>query len=172
MASFNQRYTNQTIQRADLSYKKASDIPSTLNYKRDEKQNATRGIVEKTLLSQAFFSNKNIQIIQNAIRAEIFRLSENKYIISEQSPSQLEIIMRSIYLQFSYPGIKDITSEIKRLNNIVIKEVVPKVLTEVFQYYGYLNDIKVRNKIMDLPKNVNIKGTKALRPIENVIYTG
>lgn len=173
MASFNQRYDNFVKQRSDLSFKgKVSDIPATMNYKKDEKQSATRGIVEQTLLSKVFFSNANMQIIQNAIRAEVYRLTDNTYVIGEQSESQLEIVMRSIYLQFSYPGVDDITAEVKRLNGVVVKDVVPGVISEVLQYDGYLKDIKVRNKVMDLPKDSNIKGTKQMRPIDNVLNTG
>jgi len=172
MASFNQRYNNLVTQRSDLTVRgKVSDIPSTLNYKKDEKQNALRGIVESTLLSKVFFSRDNMKIIQNAIRAEVYRLTENKYVIGEQSESQLEIIMRSIYLQFAYPGVKCITSEVKRLNKVVVEDIVPNLISEVLQYDSYLADIKVANKIMDLPRDVSIKGTKQLRPIDNVLNT-
>ena len=172
MASFNQRYNNLVTQRSDLTVRgKVSDIPATMNYKKDQKQNATRGIVESTLLSKVFFSAGNIQIIQNAIRSEVYRLTENNHVIGEQSESQLEIIMRSIYLQFAYPGVKDITSEVKRLNKVVVEDIIPNLISEVLQHDAYLADIKVPNKIMELPKNVNIKGTKVLRPIDNVLNT-
>ena len=172
MASFNQRYNNLVTQRSDLTVRgKVSDIPATMNYKKDENQNATRSIVESTLLSKVFFSNGNFQIIQNAIRAEVYRLTENKYIIGEQSESQLEIIMRSIYLQFAYPGVKDITAEVKRLNKVVVEDIVPNLISEVLQYDSYLADIKVANKVMDLPRDVSIKGTKQFRPIDNVLNT-
>lgn len=172
MATFNQKYNQLLNQRSDLSYKSpSSDILSHQNYKKDPNQNTTRGIVEKSLLSQVFFSPENMKIIQNAIRAEVYRLTDNKYIIGEQSYSELEIVMRSIYLQFSYPGVKDITSEVKRLNMVVIKNIVPDLISEVLQYNHYLKDIQVRNKIMDLPSNQNIKGTKQLRDISNVLNT-
>ena len=142
MASFNQRYNNLVTQRSDLTVRgKVSDIPATMNYKKDENQNATRGIVESTLLSKVFFSNGNFQIIQNAIRAEVYRLTENKYIIGEQSESQLEIIMRSIYLQNSKNQQTQITQQIEELNKLVLDYCIPQVYNEAIGYMKYCVDV-------------------------------
>lgn len=170
--SFNQRYNILLDERSDLSYtKKQSDILSQQNYNKEKSQNSVRGIVEKSILSELFFSPENMKIIQNGIRSEVYRLSNYKYLIGEQSNSELEIVMRSIYLQYSYAGETDLKKEIKRLNLIVIKETVPGILTEVLQFLQYTKDINQRNKIMSLPKNVNNKGLKRFRDIGNVLET-
>ena len=56
-------------------------------------------IQEKTPLSRAFFSNVNVDTIQKQIRYEVWQKSNEKYVIGEQDPTQLQIIMRSFYLQ-------------------------------------------------------------------------
>ena len=63
--------------------------------------NALRYTLENSRLSDAFFSYQNRTIIQNSIRAEIYKLSNNKYIIDTQDPDQLFIIMKGVFLQNS-----------------------------------------------------------------------
>ena len=64
-------------------------------------RDALTGIFEETPLSQAFFSEKNIQIIQNAIRAGVYHKSKGEYVIAPQDYDIIKTIMRSIFLQHS-----------------------------------------------------------------------
>ena len=43
-------------------------------------RNATEGLWSQTPLSQAFFSQQNIQIIQNGIRAGVYNRSNGQYV--------------------------------------------------------------------------------------------
>ena len=61
--------------------------------------NATQHMLSSSLLSTTF-SLENIELIQNAIRSEIYK-KLNKHIIDKQDYDQLKIIMRSIFLQYS-----------------------------------------------------------------------
>ena len=54
-----------------------------------------RGKNECTMLDYLFFSNRNIQIIQNAIRKKVQEISG--HIIGNQSQNELLQIMRSIF---------------------------------------------------------------------------
>ena len=47
-------------------------------------------IQEKTPLSRAFFSNVNVDTIQKQIRYEVWQKSNEKYVIGEQDPTQLQ----------------------------------------------------------------------------------
>jgi hypothetical protein len=102
---------------------------------------AMTGNFYKTELSNLFFSSKNIDIIQNGIRAEVYRLSKNKHIIDRQNQDELNTIMRSIFLSNSKNLPNDITSQIETLNNNVINEISPKLLGEVIGYLNYRRDI-------------------------------
>ena len=62
---------------------------------------AIGGVLEDNVLAQVYFSAENIQIIQNALRAGVYKMSNNRYIIAPQNIDNLKIIMRSIYLQYA-----------------------------------------------------------------------
>lgn len=102
---------------------------------------AMRGGFYDTQLSNLFFSAKNIDIVQNGIRANVYRLSKNKHIIGKQNQDDLNTIMRSIFLSNSKNLPQDITGQIEKLNDIVISEVSPKLLGEVIGYMNYRRDI-------------------------------
>jgi len=54
------------------------------------------GIQETSKLNQLFFSKKNMDIIQNAIRYTVYTKTNKKHIIDKQSDIELQIIMRSM----------------------------------------------------------------------------
>jgi hypothetical protein len=50
--------------------------------------------------------------------------------------------------------------EISRLNDLVLKDTVPRILSEIAQYKKYLQDIdKIRTPVK-LPINTSVIGTK------------
>lgn len=102
---------------------------------------AMTGNFYNTQLSDLFFSSQNIDIVQNGIRAEVYKLSKNKFVISRQSQDDLNTIMRSIFLSHSKNLPQDITGQIETLNNKVINEISPKLLGEVHGYMNYRRDI-------------------------------
>ena len=55
-------------------------------------RNPTEGLWTDSPLSQAFFSEQNIQIIQNGIRAGIYEISNGQYVIGPQDCDSLKII--------------------------------------------------------------------------------
>ena len=70
-----------------------------LKNKSTEYREALGGDLESNVLAQVYFSEGNIQIIQNALRAGVYKASSNKFVIAPQNIDTLKIIMRSIYLQ-------------------------------------------------------------------------
>lgn len=123
---------------------------------------ALKGIQTESILSRSFFSNKNIDILQNNIRYIVYTESKNKHIISRQSDIQLQIIMRSFYLQYSKNLDTNIREQIMELNNMVINYCVPKILSEIQQYIGYKQDISKLPDPIDRSVNLSVKGTKTL----------
>ena len=104
-------------------------------------RNPTEGLWDQTTLSVAFFSQQNINIIQNGIRAGVYKLSNGQYTIGPQDCDALKIIMRSIFLQFSKNQEHDITGQIVELNDKVINYAVTQVLGEAEGYIKYMRDI-------------------------------
>jgi hypothetical protein len=102
--------------------------------------NALSGNQEKTPMSNAFFSEENQQILQNALRAGVFRLSKDQFVIAQQSPDELKIVMRAMYLQYATNQPTNIATQIQTLNNYVVAFCVPKLYSEALQYIGYIAD--------------------------------
>lgn len=102
---------------------------------------ALTGNWTSSLLSKAYFSAENIQIIQNGIKAYVYNNSSGKYIISKQNEDTLKIIMRSIFLQHAKNRPDKIPDQIEKLNNIVVGYCGPKVLDEAEGYINYKRDI-------------------------------
>lgn len=126
------------------------------------KEEALKGIQSDSLLSNVFFSKDNIDLIQDRIRYNVWLKSGKKHIIGRQSDTELEIVIRSIYLQYSKNLQYDIKEQIKELDDIVIDYCVPKILTEVEQYLSYKIDVSNLPKPMERPQNLSSAGAKTL----------
>jgi len=103
-------------------------------------RNATEGLWNQTDLSQAFFSQQNIQIIQNGIRAGVYHKSNGQYTICQQDCDSLKIIMRSVFLQYSANQPKNISQQIEELNKIVLNYCIQQVYSEAQGYMKYIDD--------------------------------
>lgn len=95
---------------------------------------------EETILSKAFFSAENVQILQNGLRAGVYAKSKNEIVIPPQNTDQLKIIMRSTFLQYAEFSPKNIPQQIAYLNKIVLDYVVPTVYNEAVGYLKYTQD--------------------------------
>ena len=126
---------------------------------------ALYGIQERTQLNELFFSKANMEIIQNKIRYQVYINTEKKHIIGKQSDVELEIIMRSTYLQHSPNLPNQITEQIKYLNELVTNWCVEKIIPEVYQYMGYLKEVEYMPVPLEHPVNLSSKGTKNLRSV-------
>jgi len=108
--------------------------------KATEYREALAGTWENNTLSELFFSAANIQIIQNALRAGVYAMSDNNFVIAPQSLDTLKVIMRSIYLQYAEHYPNKITQQIERLNKLVLDYAVPTVYNEAVGYIKYRQD--------------------------------
>lgn len=104
-------------------------------------RNATEGLWIPTQLSETFFSQQNIQIIQNGIRAGVYHRSNGQYTIGPQDCESLKIIMRSVYLQHSANQTNNISKQIEQLNKIVLNYCIQQVYSEAQGYMKYINDV-------------------------------
>jgi phosphopantetheine adenylyltransferase len=106
---------------------------------------------EENILSSVFFSKENIQIIQNGLRAGVYKMSKNKFVIPPQNIDQLKIVMRSMYLQYAEHLPDNITNQVERLNKLVWDYVVPSVYNEAVGYTKYMQDTSSLVMPMDRP---------------------
>ena len=103
-------------------------------------RNPTEGLWTDTYLSQTFFSQQNIQIIQNGIRAGVYHKSNGQYTIGPQDCDSLKIVMRSVYLQNAANQPNNITEQIAELNKIVLNYCIQQVYSEAQGYMKYIDD--------------------------------
>jgi hypothetical protein len=126
-------------------------------------QDLMRGNWAENTLSKVYFSPENTKIIQNAIRKEVYTRSEDKqWVIDEQSADELQIVMRSLYLQYAKNLDYDIPGQIRELNRLVVEWCVPRILSEIGMYVYYLEDISKMPTPIAHPMSMTSAGSKSL----------
>jgi|UniRef100_A0A6C0EMN9 Family of unknown function (DUF5761) len=108
--------------------------------KATEFRNPLEGVWETNTLARVFFSAENVQILQNGLRAGVYRLSQGKYVIPPQNQDALKIIMRSTFLQYAKNAPDHIPEQVETLNNLVWDYAIPFVYNEAVSYVRYLED--------------------------------
>ena len=93
-----------------------------------------------TMLSNAFFSQQNIQTLQNGLRAGVYKRSNGVYLIGEQNEDELKVVMRSTFLQHSKNQPTHIKEQITVLNQLVLDYAVSQVYGEAEGYMKYQHD--------------------------------
>ena len=104
-------------------------------------RNATEGLWENTPLSNAFFSQQNVQMLQNGIRAGVYQKSNQQYIIGTQDYDSLKTVMRSVFLQNSSNMPTNITQQIQALNQMVLNYCIQQTYSEAQGYMKYISDV-------------------------------
>lgn len=134
---------------SDVRFSMSDRIPiSSTNY---SCRDAMTGNWYDTELSNAFFSGKNIQILQNGIRAGVYNKSNQQYVVGEQNMDELQIIMRGIFLQYAKNQPAGITQQIDDLNKIVLDYSVKQVWSEAEGYMKYKRDASTMWTPMTMP---------------------
>ncbi len=99
------------------------------------------------------------------MKYEVYIKSGNKYIIPNQSVQDLTTVMRAVYLinaKFTNTPVKE---QINELNNIVIGNLTPNIISSIKMKLEYLRIINNPIEPMERPKNVSKTGTKTLPSI-------
>ena len=128
-----------------------SESPMFVNFQ----DNAIKGIHEETGLSEVYFSKENIELLQSAIRYEVNQITGK--VIDKQSPTELSIVMRSIYLQNGNPMVSSnsIKKEVVKLNSMVIDYCSEQISTQVLQYQGYIQKLTTLPVPIERPQQVD-----------------
>ncbi len=122
-----------------------------------------RGNWDHTALSDAFFTRKNVAVIQQEIRKEVYRMSgPKKYVIDDQDVDELKMVMRAMYLQYAKNNPFNVEGQINELNQLVVKWSAPRIMSEIQAYNYYLNDISHLPIPLQQPISMSSAGTKSL----------
>ena len=132
-------------------YKHDGNVGNTLKHQQEE-----------IPLSKFYFSKDNVERLQNMIRYNVWLRSGKQHIIGRQSDTQLEIIMRSIYLQFSKNLDCYLKEQINELNDLVLEYAVANVLGEINMYQSYRDRISQLPVPLEHAVNLSIKGDRIL----------
>jgi hypothetical protein len=127
-------------------------------------QDALTGIWNDTPMSKAYFSIQNQQIIQNGIRAGVYKVSNGKYIISEQPDTEIKIAMRTMFLKHSENRNENIKEQIQELNQYVLDYCIPRIYSEAQGYMNYLKDASTLVVPMAHPIYTATNKTLELKP--------
>lgn len=130
----------------DVHFKMIEKV--NIDNKATEYREALHGEFENTVLSELYFSQNNIQIIQNGLKAGVYEMSNQRITIPNQNIDNLKIIMKSIFLQFCNHST-NVTNEISRLNKLVLDDCVPRVYNNALFYNKYLQDVSSIAKPLD-----------------------
>ena len=125
-------------------------------------EEAIRNLQSQSLLSYAFFSKQNIDMLQNNIRYNVWYQSNRTHLISRQSDLQLQIVMRSIYLQYARNLPSQIKEQVSDLNKLVLDYCISSILSEIEQYLGYRQNVCQLPVPLERPTNVSSAGGKSL----------
>lgn len=134
------------------------------------RKHATTGQLECNLLNQVFFSQENIDLIQEQIRYQVWNASERKFVIGRQSDTELELIMRSMYFQYGKNIPYNIKEQVIELNDLVVQDCVPKILSQVEQHIGYLFDASTNPVPLSHPVSMSSTGRKQLPSVTTTFF--
>jgi hypothetical protein len=156
-------YKNNNIEGYYEKYQQSS----TVNY--DRARQATQGFFEKNHITVIFFSDENMARIQKKIKEEVLNRTKGQYQLDEdQDESDLMIVMRAVYLDKckNLPG--ETVRQVKLLNQQTVDYIVPDLISNIKQYFGYVKDINKPLQPMMRPMNVNNAGRKLLPSISTL----
>jgi hypothetical protein len=113
-----------------------------------------------TLVSKLFFSQDNIETLQQKIHEQVWLMSNKKYNIDRQNDDQIKIIMRSYYLMFGQNNDNHVAEELESLNRRVVGYASAKIYSEVEFYQFYRKDIEDFAPPIAGPINTQVYGTR------------
>ena len=121
---------------------------------------AVAHMLTKTEVSELFFSDLNMGVVQASIAKSVLTLTGKQ--IGRQSESELFLIMRSIYLQYSRNDAGNVTAEVRALNQRVVQYCVDVVVANLTQYMRYVQEVGRVPVPQQRPPHLSSAGTKSL----------
>jgi hypothetical protein len=135
------------------------DTRSTLEGN-DTRQELIGHMHSATALNTTFFSQANIDLLQERIHLQVSQMSGGKYKIDKQSDDDLKLVMRSYYLMFGRNNPMTVASDLEDLNARVVGYAAAKIFSEVDFYMFYRKDIEDFAPPIANPMNVHVYGSR------------
>lgn len=130
---------------------------------------AIKGLHIDNDISKKFFSEDNIKKVQNKIKISVLKRTMGKIILNtDQDRNSVMIVMRAVYFQYGKYMPDNVDLQIKTLNSKVISEIMPDIITNIKQYYGYISDISKPIEPIDRPVNLSSTGLRTLPALTSV----
>lgn len=113
-----------------------------------------------------FFSDRNVQFLQNKIKEHVFETLN--VLVSDQNELELFKVMQFVYANYlvsdydCVEGSKTFIEEISYWNSEVLKIVYPNIISNIESYQGYAKFVTDGVQPMNYPVNTSIKGSKTL----------
>lgn len=159
-------FTKNTVTAEDIyktSFLMLQEHPKTNYNPLNETNEAIKNLSCNSELSKIFFSDTNIKRVQRLLKKEIFNRSNGKYKMEvDQDEKELVYVMRAIYIEFAKFIPNQIVRQVKILNNKVIEQIMPSVISSIKHKEGYLKRINNPVIPIQLPINVNNAGRNLL----------
>ena len=115
--------------------------------------------IEPNDISYKFFSESNIELINNTliemVMEETYKRYEKRIQIQPQRKHIVIAAMRHIYFK-NVKNVLTVDEEVERLNKEVLRQMLGTAMTELIAYLRYIHDY---NNIipLDLPKSDSVK---------------
>ena len=111
---------------------------------------------------ESFFSDKNLESIQKALRQKV--RAQTGHSIGPQSCEQIVMVMFHVYSNHgrSATSKRIVAQEVAFLNNLLLNELVPMVVSNVKQYVQYIRDISTLPTPMEHSVSTSVKGNNSL----------
>jgi hypothetical protein len=122
-------------------------------------------------LENTFFSDENLDLINKQLIMSVFKHTNGQYKIGPQSNQSLIIILRYVFLEHAKHLPYNIAEQIRDLNNKVICEILPNIITQITQRTEYLKTINEPRNILSLPINVSNGVRQNLPSVTTTFYT-
>lgn len=113
---------------------------------------------------KVYFSDDNVMRIQKKIKQEVYNRTKGRYRLKEdQDPLHLNVAMRTVFKHNGRNLPTHIIRQVKLLNKQTIEYIVPDMVVNLEQYYGFQKEIANPINPIDRPINVGVRGRKILK---------
>jgi hypothetical protein len=127
--------------------------------------NGIQGIHCSEKLNKVYFSKENINRLQDLIRYTVYIKSNKQHIIDRQSDTELQIVMRGIFLEYGRNLPDNISEQIKELDKYILNYCVTEIINEINQYKDYIHHAENLPIPLEHPKNLSSAGSRTLRSV-------
>ena len=107
----------------------------------------------ETPLQREFFSDHNIKMLQADLKRGVF--CKTNLTIGDQSRDSMLVVMRAMFVLYSQNVVptQDIRAEVRRLNDICLREMIPHVADNAVAYMEFRKD--AASPLTPIPRGTN-----------------